>query len=171
MPRYVAFLRAVSPMNANMGELRRCFERAGFTNVKTVLASGNVVFDARPATEAALARKAEAAMAKELGGSFATIVRSVSALRKLLADEPFSGHRLPAKAKRVVTFLREPHKAKLAMPVEKDGARILARKGREVFTAYVPGARGGAFMRVIEKTFGKSVTTRTWDTIRKCAAA
>ena len=172
MPRYVAFLRGVMPMNANMAELRRCFERAGFTNVKTVLASGNVVFDARAASEATLARRAEAAMAKHLGRTFATIVRSVEALRELLELDPFSAHRLPAKAKRVVTFLREPHEAKLSLPLAKDGARILATNGREVFTAYVPaGPRGAAFMQLIEKTFGRSVTTRTWDTIRKCAAA
>ena len=34
MPRYVAFLRGVSPMNARMADLRRCFEVAGFGNVK-----------------------------------------------------------------------------------------------------------------------------------------
>ena len=48
MPRYVAFLRGVSPMNAKMAELKRCFEHAGFEEVKTVLSSGNVVFTARP---------------------------------------------------------------------------------------------------------------------------
>jgi uncharacterized protein (DUF1697 family) len=47
MPRYVAFLRGVSPMNAKMAELKRCFEGAGYTDVKTVLSSGNVVFDVR----------------------------------------------------------------------------------------------------------------------------
>jgi len=170
MPRYVAFLRAVGPMNADMAERRRCFERAGFSNVKTVRASGNVVFDARAASATALARKAEAAMAKRLGRSFATIVRPVKALRRLLEHDPFAAHRLPPKAKRVVTFLRQSYKAKLALPLEKDGARILAMSGREVFTAYVP-ARGPVFMQLIEKTFGKHVTTRTWDTLQKCAAA
>jgi uncharacterized protein (DUF1697 family) len=153
MPRYVAFLRGVSPMNANMAELKRCFERAGFANVKTVLASGNVVFDARAASEQALARKAESAIAKELGRAFSTIVRSVNTLRQLLENDPFRAHRLPATAKRVVTFLREPHKARLALPLEQDRARILAMNGREVFTAYVPGPRGAVFMRLIERTF------------------
>ncbi len=32
-------------------------------------------------------------------------------------------------------------------------------------------AFGAVFMRLIEKTFGTSVTTRTWDTIKKRAAA
>jgi uncharacterized protein (DUF1697 family) len=52
MPRYLAFLRGVSPMNAKMPELKRCFEAAGFTDVKTVLANGNVAFDARAVSAA-----------------------------------------------------------------------------------------------------------------------
>ncbi|MBX6764244.1 MAG: DUF1697 domain-containing protein [Rubrobacteraceae bacterium] len=44
MPRYVAFLRGVSPMNARMADLKSCFEKLGFRDVKTVLSSGNVVF-------------------------------------------------------------------------------------------------------------------------------
>ena len=41
----------------------------------------------------------------------------------------------------------------------------------QVFSAYVPGPRGPVFMTLIEKTFGTALTTRTWDTVRKCAAA
>lgn len=44
--RYAALLRGVAPMNASMPESSRAFERAGFEHVKTVLASGNVLFDA-----------------------------------------------------------------------------------------------------------------------------
>ena len=58
MPRYVAFLRGVSPVNAKMTDLKRCFEEAGFTDVRTVLSSGNVVFDSRSSSEAALERQA-----------------------------------------------------------------------------------------------------------------
>jgi len=46
MPRYVAFLRGVSPMNLKMADLKACFEKMGFTDVRTVLSSGNVVFTA-----------------------------------------------------------------------------------------------------------------------------
>ena len=171
MTRYVAFLRGVSPMNAKMPELKRCFETAGFTEVKTLLSSGNVVFSARAAAARALERKAEATMAKELGRTFQTIVRPGSALHDLLEADPYAAFRLPANAKRVVTFLREPPKTKLALPLEVDGARIVAMNDSEVFTAYVPSPRGAVFMRLIEKTFGTDVTTRTWETIKKCAAA
>lgn len=158
-------------MNAKMPELKRCFESAGFTQVKTLLSSGNVVFDARATSPAALQRKAEAAMQAGLGRTFLTIVRSAESLRELLAADPYAAHRVSAEAKRVVTFLREPPGTPLALPIELDAARILAMDGLQVFSAYVPGPRGPVFMTLIEKTFGTGLTTRTWETVRKCAAA
>src|ERR1700704_2354637 len=167
MPRYVAFLRGVSPVNAKMAELKRSFEGAGVTDVKTVLSSGNVVFSARAKSETALARQAEAAMMKRLGREFYTIVRPASVLRDLIEADPYAAFRLPANAKRVVTFLREPSKLELSLPLVTDGVRILAMNGREIFTVYVPNPRGPVFMALIEKNFGTKVTTRTWDTVKK----
>ena len=158
-------------MNAKMAELRRCFESAGFTNVKTVLSSGNVVFDTRSKSETALARDIERAMDRQLKRTFYTIVRPVSRLHELIESDPFAKFRLPANAKRVVTFLAEPHKANLSLPLERDGVRILTMSEREVFTDYVPHPKGAVFMMLIEKTFGVKVTTRTWDTVKKCSAA
>jgi uncharacterized protein (DUF1697 family) len=167
--RYAAFLRGVTPSNAKMPELRKCFEEAGFTDVKTVISSGNVVFSASGGTEASLERKAQAAMERRLGRTFLTIVRPLDALREILDSDPYRAFHLPSHAKRVVTFLREPSKTKLVLPIELDGARILCSRGREIFTAYVPSPRGPVFMTLIEKTCGAEVTTRTWDTVKKVA--
>lgn len=169
MPRYVAFLRGVSPLNAKMPELKSCFEGAGFTNVRTVLSSGNVVFDTRAASDASLERKAEAAMQDVLGRTFYTIVRRVDYLLTLLETDPYAAFSLPSNAKRVVSFLREPRSSKLALPLESDGAHVLCMIGTEVFTAYLPSANGPVFMTLIGKSFGTDVTTRTWETIRKCS--
>jgi len=171
MPRYAAFLRGVSPMNAKMPDVKRAFESAGFTEVKTLLSSGNVVFSARAAAEATLERKAEAALLEGLGGgrTFLTIVRSIDALRELLGSDPYRAFRLTPAAKRIVTFLREKPAAKLALPIEMDRARILSIKGKEIFSAYLPTPKGPVFMTLIEKTFGKEQTTRTWETVMKVA--
>jgi uncharacterized protein (DUF1697 family) len=169
MPRYAAFLRGVSPMNAKMPDVKKAFEAAGFTEVKTLLSSGNVVFTAPSASEAALQRKAEAAMTKQLGRTFLTIVRPVEGLRKMLASDPYQAFRLPTGAKRIVTFLLERPSTKLTLPDEVDGARILAVKGSEVFSAYLPTPKGPVFMTLIQKTFGSELTTRTWDTVTKVA--
>lgn len=171
MPRYVALLRGVSPMNAKMPELKRCFEDAGFGNVRTLLSSGNVAFDSPKRSELALARKLETAMAQSLDRSFWTVVRPVSHLQALIEADPFASLHLPVNAKKVVTFLREPPTARLALPLEKNGARILAMRGLEILTAYTPQPGNPAFMALLERTFGGEITTRTWDTVRKCAAA
>jgi uncharacterized protein (DUF1697 family) len=169
MPRYAALLRGVMPMNAKMAALREAFEAAGFRDVKTVLSSGNVVFDAATATEASLEHRAEAAMKARLGRAFPTIVRPIEVLRAMLASDPYDDFAVDPKAKRIVTFLRAKPKARLELPVELHGARILSLKGREVFSAYLPTPKGPVFMGLIEKTFGKDVTTRTWETVVKVA--
>ena len=171
MPRYVAFLRGVSPMNARMPALKSCFESAGFTNVRTLLSSGNVVFDARSSSPVALERRAETMMQATLGHSFRTIVRSAEYLQGFVDAEPFAQFGLPAHAKRVVTFLPRPADRSLALPIERDGASILGCAGAEVLSAYVPGPKGPVFLVLLERTFGTDITTRTFDTVRKCASA
>lgn len=170
--RYVALLRGVSPMNLRMPDLRLCLEAAGYTHVVTVRSSGNVVFDVPSATTtAALERRLEEVLAAGLDRGFPVIVRSVAHLAALLHADAFAAHALPANAKRVVTFLRAPPTARLVLPVSSDNAWILALHGADLFSAYVPGDKGPVFMSLIEKTFGKDVTTRTWDTIRIAAGA
>ena len=165
--RYVAFLRGVSPMNAKMPELKRAFELAGFSDVKTVRTSGNVVFSARSRSESALAGSAERAMQQHLGRTFVTFVRSVDSLRELLESQPFAG--FPAKRgyKRVVTFLQAKPKTRPKLPVEIRGGRILSLQGQEAFGDYREADAGPAFMALLQKTFGQSITTRTWQTIEK----
>ena len=41
----------------------------------------------------------------------------------------------------------------------------------EVFSHYLPNEQGPLFMTMLEKTFGKQITTRTVDTVRKCIKA
>ncbi len=157
------------PMNCKMPALKAAFEAAGFTDVKTVLGSGNVVFGARSTSEQALEQKAEAAMHEQLGKAFFTIVRPIEQLQALLASDPYKSFKVSPQAKRIVTFLRGRPEAKLKLPVEMDGARILVMKDRDIFSAYLPTPKGPVFMTLIERTFGKDVTTRTWETVTKVA--
>jgi uncharacterized protein (DUF1697 family) len=171
MPRYVAFLRGVSPQNASSAALKQSFENAGFTNVKTILSSGNVAFDVSSGSEATIEQRAEAALQETLGRSFYTIVRSSAYLKKLLAEDPYAAFTFPAGAKRVVSFLRVACEPKVPLPLVSDDAYVLGTRAREVFTAYTPNPKGPVFMQLIEKAFGTQVTTRTWETIRKCSGA
>jgi uncharacterized protein (DUF1697 family) len=166
--RYAAFLRGVMPTNCKMAELKLAFEDAGFKDVKTYLASGNVTFDAPKQSNASLEKKAEAAMTKRLGRSFVTFVRSIEELEALLAGDPFKGVRLKPGSKRIVTFLRAAPEG-LKLPIERDEARVLKLDGNQLFTVYAPTPKGPVFMKLIESAVGKEQTTRTWDTVAKVA--
>lgn len=124
-------------MNVKMPDLRRAFECAGFKNVVTVISSGNVVFDAEHASVRALQRRVEAAMQKRLGRSFVTVIRPVKGLQKLRRLDPFKSFTLPSNSKSVITLLRDRPSRRLRLPIEKDGAIILAMKGGMIFSAYV----------------------------------
>jgi len=158
-------------MNCQMPVLKACLEDAGFTDVKTLLSSGNVAFNARSAPLPALQRRVEKAMRAGPGYEFWTIVRPTAYLRQLLDADPFDGFKLPPDAKRIVTFLREPLEAEPALPISRDGASILKLDGCEAFAYYTPGPKAPTFMAVLEKSFGKAITTRTLDTVAKCAKA
>ena len=95
--RYVAFLRGVTPQNARMADLKRCFESAGFGEVRTVLASGNVVFSSGLTSPAEIQELAEHAMAIGMGRAFGTLVRSVQSLQT-----PVSYTHLTLPTKRIV---------------------------------------------------------------------
>jgi uncharacterized protein (DUF1697 family) len=172
MKRYAAFLRGVSPMNAKMPELVRAFEAAGFQDVKTIISSGNVNFGSNGRSIEKLQASAEAAMQKLLKRSFLTIVRELSELERMLAEDPFQAFKLAPKSKRVVTFLRSAPTSAPKLPLGQANARILLLEDKAVFASYVPDPKvGPVFMTLIERTFGKEVSTRTWDTVAKVVKA
>ena len=171
MPRYVAFLRGVSPQNLAMSDLRAVLEAARFTDVRTILSSGNAAFTSALKDESAVERAAERAMQKLLGRVFYTIVRPSEYLHDLLADDRYAQHDVAASAKRVVSFFRDIPTPTVPLPLSRDGASVLLVRDREAYTAYTPSPKGPVFMTLIERAFGTNVTTRTLDTVAKCARA
>ena len=167
MTRYAALLRGVSPMNCKMDALTRAFTAAGFSDVATVLSSGNVVF-----TTSSQSTSEIGAMADNLGRTFETTYRTIDELQGLLDRDPLAGFDVPEGSKRVVSFLYEPVDPAVAktLPVTVDEATIWQAAGTEALVSYLPRPGDPAFMRLIEKTFGKNVTTRTWDTVTKIVA-
>lgn len=171
MPRYVAFLRGVTPANLKMADLKQALEHAGCRQVRTVLSSGNAAFDAESASGAALEPRLEAALAQQLGRRFAVVVRPRASLLALLQSDPFAGLALPLGSKRIVSFLKTPQAPRLPLPLTEGTATVIRQDGDEVFTAYLPSPEGPVFMKLIEQAFGTELTTRTWDTVARCAAA
>jgi len=148
MATYVALLRGIMPTNPNMkGErLKACFESLGFTNVATVIASGNVVFESPSKDVKSLEAKTERALPEKLGFTSTTIIRSREELEKLVRKAPFKGVNDERPNYLIVTFFKDS-RAELCRVINRDQQR------------------GPQFMAQIEKEHGKAVTTRTWKTV------
>jgi uncharacterized protein DUF1697 len=58
--------------------------------VKTILSSGNVAFDSASRSVAAIERRIEAALSKQVGRSFYTILGSVEELNDLIKTDPYA---------------------------------------------------------------------------------
>jgi uncharacterized protein (DUF1697 family) len=118
MTKYVALLRGIGPLNPNLRneKLRGVFENLGFTNVQTVMSSGNVLFDTNSKDMKALEAAIEKALPAQLGFTSTTIIRSREQLQKLVDKNPFRGLEDAPKSRLNVTFLKNPPKAKLKFP-------------------------------------------------------
>jgi uncharacterized protein (DUF1697 family) len=92
VPRYIALLRAINVGGhvVKMDRLRSLFEALKLTNVETFIASGNVIFDTRSAHAAALERKIEAHLERELGYAVGTYLRTPAEIVAAAAHDPFA---------------------------------------------------------------------------------
>jgi uncharacterized protein (DUF1697 family) len=89
--RYVALLRGINVGTAKsiaMADLRACFEALGLRNVRTLLRSGNVVFDSEGPVGAELLEKA---IASATGVSAAVVLVAEQRFRRIVADNPLLG--------------------------------------------------------------------------------
>jgi uncharacterized protein (DUF1697 family) len=176
--KHVAFLRGIN-VGGNklirMEELKKAFAALGFANVSTILASGNVLFDSKPASESALAAQIEGKLKKTFRTEIGVMVRRVEELRRLEASQPFKGVSITPQTRLYVTFLSEKPASKFKAPYTSPdkSLRVLRLSATEVCTALTLSPKGGTvdLMVFLEKQFGKKITTRNWNTIARILKA
>lgn len=176
MPKYVAFLRAINVGGhiVRMDYLRSLFEGAGFAQVETFIASGNVIFDSRSKNRQALEQKIEKFLQSSLGYEVRTFVRDTSELAAVSNYKPFNetkpgagGHTL------FVGFLpEEPSSdAKKKLLLLSGATDEFAVQGSEVYwlcRAKLSDSRvSGA---LLERTLGMRATFRSVNTVVRIAA-
>ena len=172
MVNYAAFLRGINVGGHKpvpMQKLKKAFESLRFKNVRTLLASGNVVFEAPLTNTTTLEQKIEDKLKKTFGHEIGVLIRSMEELKRLSESQPFKGIDVTPQTRLYVTFLSEKSKSSLKIPYASPdkGFRILRVSAREVCSVLTlsPNSRSIDLMDVLEKEFGRKVTTRNWNTI------
>jgi uncharacterized protein (DUF1697 family) len=171
MTQYVAFPRGINaghPMK--MAELRAVFESLGYDGVRTVLASGNVLFETKKTAEATLIREIEKALSETFGARIPVVIRPRAELERLAAANPFEKVAAGAKTRPFVTFLKKKP-ARRELPKGK-GFEVLGIFDRTVCSVVdLSGGTTPDLMRVLDKQYGGEVTTRSWNTVEKVLQA
>ncbi len=173
MTEYVAFLRGINVggnKKIKMDALRRAFESLGFQDVRTVLASGNVLFDAaEPAP--AVTRQIEEKLSTAFGLDVGVMVRTRRQIEDLVDADPFNSVKVTPDTRLYVTFFADKLRGKLKTPQEphQEALKMLSVSSGEVCSAIElsPGAGTPELMKFVDKEFGRENTTRNWNTVLK----
>lgn len=173
--RYVVLLRGVnlgSHKRIAMADLRQLLTDLGYTDVRTLLQSGNAVVTGPAEDEVAAGRRIEAALAERFGLTTACLVLTAADLQRVVAQDPFAA--LADNGSRyLANFLFDEPAAALRAahdPVGLDPERV--RIGQGVIYQWCPDGilaapPVGGF---VEKRWKVSVTARNWNTVVKLAA-
>lgn len=170
--KYVALLRGINiggHKKVPMKELKKALEKEGFLNVKTLLNSGNVVFEG----EKEPAFKIQEVLEKTFGFSIDTIVLPFEKIEKIVDSDPFKKIAVTPQIRLYITFLPEKSKSTLAIPYLSDDQSftIIEATDLAVFSVLdLDKSKTVEGMKILEKEFGKHITTRNYNTVVKIAA-
>jgi uncharacterized protein (DUF1697 family) len=148
-----------------MSELRALIEGAGFTDVRTLVASGNLVLNAK-LTGAKLEAKLEKVILEGLELKTAVFVRDADQLDAIIAANPFKPFAKTNPNFLVVNFMRDP-----ATKAELEAMENTALTGEEIRQGdgclYIKFPEGQGVSKL---KMPKSGTARNWNTVTKLAA-
>jgi uncharacterized protein (DUF1697 family) len=169
---YAAFLRGINlggHKKISMEELRKLFESMGFRGVRTILNSGNVLFQAGGAATKTLAGRIEKEIEKAFGHKVAVILRTIPEIQEMADSNPFKKVKVTPDTRLYVTLLSENLDSNLKLPYEspEKDFKILGIQDGAVFSVVTLNPKRGTTeaMADLEKHFGKRITTRNWNTI------
>lgn len=175
MVKYVALLRGINlgKRQVKMARLKEVFEAEGLRDVRTLLASGNVVFSAKETNAGKLRARIEAAIKKEFGFDVPTILRSEDEIQALVKSDPFKSVKVSPKTRLYVTFLSAPSGSKLKTPYKSMGGEFVVREitNGHVASVLAPSISSPDVMDFLGKEFGGDITTRNWNTVIKIGEA
>lgn len=135
--------------------------------IYVALLRGIVVFSSTMRSSGKIEQLLENAWSEKLGFQSTTIVRSQSELLALVKKDPFNGFSHSPKTSLNVTFLQSSPEAGKSLE-DGRGYQVVRSHEREIYSVVdTTQAKTPDLMRLLEKKFGKRITTRTWQTVER----
>lgn len=173
MPTAISLLRGINVgghKKIKMADLRALCESLGFRNARSLLQTGNVIFESDESDLARIQARLERGIAAAYGFTVPVIIRSPAAFKSLLARHAFTAAQLAEPRKIAIVFLSDaPRPQALGkLRAKNPGREAIQADGRELFIFYADGqARSKLDNARIEKALDLQATARNWNTCQK----
>lgn len=167
---WITLIRAIGPLThkkMSMAQLRAGCAKAGLRDVRTVLATGNVIFSSE-LPEAEIGQLVSAVIsAHDLQNEM--FLRRPQDLERVLSENPFPEASAERPNHMLVLFMSEkPSSSEIAAAESFDGPEQVKVIGKEAYIDYKNGVAGSKLTPGrLEKLLGRSGTARNWNTIGK----
>lgn len=176
MITYIGLLRAVNlgPHNrVPMKDLAALLTGIGLLDVRTLLASGNVVFRSSEASSERLEKRLEEAVAKKMKVETDFFVRSAGEWEAIVKANPYPKMAKEDPGHLVMMCLKDAPSAAAITTLQKaiKGRETVKGKGRQAYFEYPDGIGSSKLtITMIERHLGTTGTARNWNTVVKLAA-
>ncbi|PKV51660.1 uncharacterized protein (DUF1697 family) [Aquimarina sp. MAR_2010_214] len=173
MNTYVAFLRGINVSGHHkvpMAELRKEMEKLNFEKVTTILNSGNIIFETTKDDVKSLEKMISDHLEKTFGFPIPTIIRKSEMMYHLLDCDPFRDILITKDIRLYVSFLHEDVETDLQLPWTSDNNafKIIDKIDKTIVSVLdLSITKTPKGMEVLERYFGKHITTRNWNTIKR----
>ena len=174
MKRHIVLLRGVNVGKAKriaMADLRALMEGLGYASVRTLLNSGNAVFDARAGTPASHAAKIRAAILERAGVDCEVVVKTAADIAAAIAEHPLRDH-ADDDARLLVMFTQDATTLRLLEPLaDADWAPEAFAVGRHAAWLWcADGIIESRIAKAVGKLLVQRGTARNWATVVKLDA-
>ena len=172
MPTIIAMLRGVNLGGHNlirMEILRKLCTSCKFDNAQTYLQSGNAIFTSKEKNLAAIGKRLEDAIEKELGFRPAVVCRTAAEMQDVIGRNPFAERKGIDNSKFAVVFFAEPLAPEIRTQLEtiKVGPEDIHAHERELYIYYPDGQGLSKLPAAIDKVMKKTGTARNWNSVTK----
>lgn len=151
-----------------MSDLRKTVERLGNDRVRTLLNSGNVVFEAKRPRVAELAHSIETGIASAFGVSAGVVVVAASDLIAIIDENPLRTVATDPARYMVAFVAKSAYLARAKPLLEEDWApESFAIGAKAAYLWCANGIADSKLSKAFARVMGDAVTTRNWATVLK----
>jgi len=169
--KHISFIRGINVGKAKrvaMVELRALAGELGYTNVRTLRNSGNLIFDTTPAKGRIASKRIEKELYSRLNVAARVITLTVEELDKIITGNPL-GETATEFSRFLVAILENPEDQSLLLPLTKQEwtPEIIALDNRVAYLWCPGGVLASPLAIAVNGVLGENVTTRNWTTMLK----